>query len=337
MPVLPFVVAGGLLTALLFAAGGEDKPEPKPDEPKPKPPPEREAAGPVEPPGLQDAEWLRAFDTLLCECYATVGAGTTVAQLRLCMAPLAYPSVPSWPPVEGDDATVFQVWEFMGTRIGAFLAGNAGARAAWCPPPVPPPQPPGPGPQPFEPPKPAPEPTLEPLEILVGMTATTPTVGRFFLIGSDPNKSGEPFSWVLRAALNRVVPGAGDSADNRHAYAQIITSGPRWNWPLYASTAGPTANFPASTFVGGRSLRRAWDPWHANAKNAVAAGKAPARMMDLAGKRVGGGNQYGLLWLPPVNVDFLKEGVVSLQGLDWNDGSSVIDPPPELVDKLTPA
>ena len=31
MPVLPFVVAGGLLTALLFAAGDEDKPAPKPE------------------------------------------------------------------------------------------------------------------------------------------------------------------------------------------------------------------------------------------------------------------------------------------------------------------
>jgi hypothetical protein len=46
---------------------------------------------------------------------------------------------------------------------------------------------------------------------------------------------------------------------------------------------------------------------------------------------------YGLLWLPPVSADALVVGEVTCAPFTWTDGSSTIDPPPELLALLRSA
>ncbi len=43
---------------------------------------------------------------------------------------------------------------------------------------------------------------------------------------------------------------------------------------------------------------------------------------------------FGLLWLPPVDPEQLAEGNVTCAPFSWEDGSSTIDPDPELLTLL---
>jgi len=82
-------------------------------------------------------------------------------------------------------------------------------------------------------------------------------------------------------------------------------------------------------------LRRAFFPWNEKAKVALSQYRMPARGMTTQGSKVPGvGTSFAMLWLPPVDPTALSQGVVTCGLVEWSDGSSSIDPPPQLLSLL---
>lgn len=101
--------------------------------------------------------------------------------------------------------------------------------------------------------------------------------------------------------------------------------------PLYATSSTSKKQYPDAYMVPGARLgvRVAFLPRNVDALGLLRRREMPWSTVD---KRTGapkmGGDSYGLLWLPPVDDEF------SCQGYTWEDGSSAIDPPPELLEEL---
>src|SRR5690606_10929809 len=107
-----------------------------------------------------------------------------------------------------------------------------------------------------------------------------------------------------------------------------------WNWDLYSRTTF-TSNWPAYTGNDGRNIGTAWLPRHQSAITKIASGKLPQRNISTAGAKVGPGSSYGLVWIPPLDEDSLRDlGVVTDGGMAWDNGTSVLNPPPELLSLL---
>ncbi len=259
--------------------------------------------GPIPVPG--DDEDMKMIDVVICDCWESLGGSTNLATLRLCVAEFLHPDIP-WAPIEGDHQTVHAVWELFTERIESFLA--APDKQAWCE-----------------------SGGINPIEILPDWISPTPIPGAFYMI-----QGGDNLALITRKALNSVVSGAGNNGGYRLEYMKCITSGPKWNWPLYASTSF-SENYKEWQGINGMGLRRAFNKWHPNAKNEMLERKMPERAITLAGVKLPGvsGNSFALLWLPPVDAAHLAQGNVTCGMMDWDDGSSSIDPPPEILEMLT--
>lgn len=169
-------------------------------------------------------------------------------------------------------------------------------------------------------------------EILTGLLSDEPTLGKFYLVRhKGPVALGE--NGVMARALEGAVAGAG-TAKNRVALLKLMTTPDAWNWDLYSRTRF-TSNWPAYTGNSGRNLGTAWLPRNQGAITEIASGRMPKRTINLEGDKVGEGSSYGLLWIPPLDINALKNlGVVTIGNMKWENGSSVLDPPPELFDLL---
>jgi hypothetical protein len=268
----------------------------------------RKPLGPIPVPSSD--EDLRLVDLTICDCWEKLGKVDDLATLRSCVGEVLHPDV-QFPPISGDHATVSAVWELFGKRIQAFLA--AADKQAWCD-----------GLEPYD-----------PVEVLEEWISEKAVPGKFYVIGTDPEKGGsDSLSGITRRALNRALPGAGNDGGNRLEYGKCITSGPAWNWPLYASSSF-SETFPEYNAVNGMGLRRAFFPWHEDARKALVQRKFPKRAVTQSGSRISGvGSSYAMLWLPPVNKELLEQGIVTCDALEWSDGSSTINPPPEILDWL---
>jgi hypothetical protein len=298
---------------------------------------DREAIGPIPVPE-SDADLL-LIDQTICDCWAGLGNVGDMAQLRMCLVQTMHPDVP-FPPVEGDDPTVFAVWALFTQRINSFLSSPD--KSAWCNPQGIPGQTiPGqtiPGqtvPLPTIPGQTIPGPAAA-LDLLADMTTESPQPGYMYFVGSDPElgNTNDSLSRIVRKALNSVIEGAGDNSANRVSYMHCITSGPGWNWPLYTSSSF-SSQFPSYAGVNGMGLRRAFYPWNENVKQAVAELRMPKRGFTQAGSKIQGvGSSYAALWLPPVDPTALAQDVVTCGLIEWSDGSSSINPPPEFLELL---
>ena len=208
----------------------------------------REPIGPIPVPTTN--EDLLLIDKTLCDCWLSLGKPNDPALLRACLAETLHSDVP-FPPIVGDHESVTAVWALFGQRVAVFMAADN--KDAWCNPTVLIPQ----------------EPTG--LDLLTDMLVSSPQPGYMYQI-----VQGDTLSNIVRDALNAVIGGAGDSSSNRMQYIKCITSGPNWNWPLYASSSS-SPQFPDYYFVNGQGLRRAFYPWHENTKVAVSQGRMPKR------------------------------------------------------------
>jgi hypothetical protein len=140
---------------------------------------------------------------------------------------------------------------------------------------------------------------------------------------------GDTLSDIARQVLDSWQDGLGVSGPSRLAYMHCVTGGTRWNRRLYASPSYGTG-FPQYTFVDGLGLRRAFSPWHDDARGRMRAGQWPERAVlhDRQGNRINGiGSSYGLLWLPDI------QGFQYLDGY-WIPICGELDPPKVLLDAL---
>lgn len=280
----------------------------------------RDVIGPIPVPTTD--EDLLLIDQTICDCWTGLGQTNNGDALLGCLIETLHPDIP-FPPIEGDHVTVFQVYELFAQRVASFMSSPD--KANWCP------DAGGPGTVPPQPTMPGFVPTTNPLDLLGEMLMNQPRPGYMFQISN-----GDTLSATVRAALNSVVPGAGEEGDNRLQYIKCITSGPGWNWPLYASSSFSTPNFPSYYGVNGMGLRRAFYPWHENAKVAISQNRMPNKGITPGGSKVdpAAGSSYAMLWLPPVDAAALSQGIVTCGLLEHSDGSSSINPPPELMSLL---
>jgi hypothetical protein len=298
----PLIIGGAAILALLLSAGEGSKDRPPVNG-------KRDPVGPI--PVPQTDEDLLLVDQTICDCWEALGKADDLAKIRACVGETLHPDVP-FPPIAADHTTVKAVWDLFTQRTQAFLA--EADKQGWCD---------------------NLEEKIDPLDVLQEWISDEAIPGKFYIVGTDPEKGGsDSLAGITRRALNRTVAGGGNDGGRRIDYMHCITSGPKWNWPLYASSSFSDA-FPQWAGVNGMGLRRAFFAWHDDAKKAIMERRMPTRAITQNGSRIPGvGNKYAMLWLPPVDPAALAEGVVTCGSVEWNDGSSSIDPPPELLNML---
>lgn len=157
--------------------------------------------------------------------------------------------------------------------------------------------------------------------LLEAYVADDPTPGRFYQVQPDDTP----------AAVAATALGPTAHAQDVVEYLMCIASGPAWNMSLYG-TPSTSRQYPAALLVPGvrTGIRVAFLPRNEDALGLMLLGKHPRMTVHpRTGEPVLPGSSYGLLWLPPVNEAF------SCEDYTWEDGTSTIDPPPELLELLS--
>jgi hypothetical protein len=168
---------------------------------------------------------------------------------------------------------------------------------------------------------------------LTNMTRPTPTAGSFYQV-----RAGDSLHGIITAAMTQA--GAPLTSSNFYTYGQCLASGPSWNAPLYLRPSNPITN-PNDPLVftqidaGGtvQNLELAVQAANADVLEWVEAARLPPANFGEPPQPEEGFSNFGRLWLPP--IDTTDNGQVLTCGLGvWSDGTSAIDPPPELLDML---
>jgi hypothetical protein len=158
-------------------------------------------------------------------------------------------------------------------------------------------------------------------EILRSLVSSKPEPGYFYQVQPDDT----PMSVALQALGEKAT--TEDALD----YLRSISSGPRWNMPLY-STPSTSKAYPDAFMVPGKRLgvRVAFLPRNQDALSLLLEGKKVSMSVDpISGDpKTPADTSLGLLWFPPVDETF------SCAAYSWEDGSSSIDPPPDLLELL---
>jgi hypothetical protein len=122
------------------------------------------------------------------------------------------------------------------------------------------------------------------------------------------------------------------SSFHRLAFFHLIVCS-SWNDEIYG-TYGYRTNTPAGPHGRGIDLR----PVHAPNRQRISDGQAPLRVIPLclpeqrgSGIASEGAGEYPYLWIPPLNGTALLRGEVTTRGLRWEDETSQINPPPEVL------
>jgi hypothetical protein len=158
------------------------------------------------------------------------------------------------------------------------------------------------------------------VELLEELVADTASPGHLYQI--------QPDDTPLSVALEALGPGA--TVDDAISYLHCISSGPLHNMRLYATPSTSKA-YPSQLMVptANIGIRVAFLPRNEDALDVMLRGRRPQMTVDpRTGAPLGGGETLGLIWLPPVDEKF------SCAGYEWEDGSSAIDPPPDLLERL---
>jgi hypothetical protein len=170
-----------------------------------------------------------------------------------------------------------------------------------------------------------------PGEMLTGLLSDKPEFGKFYLIKNGDVAMGT--GGIMQKAIVAAAPLRG-TGSNRLALLKLMTTPNTYNADLYGRTKF-TDNWPAYTGVDGINLGAAWMPRHKNAIQAIASGNMPVRNISASGNKEGSGSSYALLWIPPVDVQALKDlDTITVSGGTWSDGSSILNPPPSLLGLL---
>ena len=274
----------------------------------------------------------------------------------------------TWPPGPGASSEVKCLWKMLLAQIDRYLKKNNIPPWPDCPPELPQlniaaqkcePQPPPDEPEPFDP---------TPWETPPGSDYPTPgtllqvrygdrLLGTFSAKKTGADEDGQALRSIAYTTLlsagwmaAKEIGGLDDEAagafarkvandpNNRVEYVQLIQCSP-WNDALYTTYGfGPKAwESPA-----GRALR--FLPQHYDNRGRLVQGKAPKRNISLgtpADKNSGNGygqnkNQrnFAYIWLPKINLQRLWDSggtEVTTEGIQWEDGSNGIMPPPEVL------
>lgn len=171
--------------------------------------------------------------------------------------------------------------------------------------------------------------------VLAGLTSPEPVPQSFYQVRPADTPSN-----VIRRALEEA--GVPMTQENFIAYAQCIAAGPQWNFRLYSRPEAGTYEPPNPLLgfymtrhqAGGqvRNIELAFQADNADAAAAVAEGKSPTPNLAFPSAPPSDMKTRGLLWLPPI---FGAPGgdLVCSTG-SWADGTTTLDPPPEILGLL---
>lgn len=165
--------------------------------------------------------------------------------------------------------------------------------------------------------------------------AKEPTAGKFYQVGPDDTPET-----IARAVL---APFGKFTVAQVRDYIYCFTSSP-YNLDRYG-TRSTTKRYPKRWLIPGfgQGLRGAFLPRNVDGLAALRSGRFPMRTIDpRSAKYIDHGlpthpTAYGLIWLPPISPEQLEIGVVTCAPFTWDDGSSSINPDPELLDLLQEA
>lgn len=157
-------------------------------------------------------------------------------------------------------------------------------------------------------------------------------IGVFPNGGFHETQLGNSISSMASGVLNRIDPGAGNEPAMVRAYKKILNSSD-WNRELY----GVYEPNVADAFEGFH-IQRAFLPHHEDAANVMRAGFRPVRFISDKGVvRAGSPRKWGDPWAVRLNPAAVKARITDPRILiaPNPDGSSGLNPPPALVNKLT--
>lgn len=163
-------------------------------------------------------------------------------------------------------------------------------------------------------------------QLLERYVSDEPVPGRFYQA-----QPGDTLPDVAACALSTV--GAHTRAQLLQ-YVYCIQSGPRWNVAKYATPSTTRVFGPELLVPGlGMGIRVAFLPRNEDALGKMLEeGVMPVMAVDpQTGAPLSDDDALGLIWLPPVSAENLEQGDVTCAPYSWSDGSSTIDPPPELL------
>lgn len=184
-----------------------------------------------------------------------------------------------------------------------------------------------------------------------------PTPGMFVDIGNSDSWNPESgYDSMIRAALGSALAMAGADVgiatspvgqELRKQMRDAIMAVGGWNDLVYGQTnlnyaGGNDPDKPGGDANKGKSggyvLNSAgrglnWYPRHHDNITRIQNGDPPKRGTRINGTKIvgpNGGNKQMLIWIPAVDLQALAAPVPSIQFLEWSDGSSTADPPPQI-------
>lgn len=242
-----------------------------------------------------DEAWSKV-KTVICTCGR---GGATGMGLLVCTLDRVYEGVP-WAeivesgPVAGDDASVGEVIAQIGKLVVEYdELEDETARALWCVQVVVvgPIIPPKPGPAP-----PAPTDYDKRKTLLGQLVHDEPTGGGFYQIVAGD-------SGVAQAA-QRALTNAGVDWDNGMSFELAKAfSASMWN-QIYAKKSDSIYG------VGGWFVGPAWLPRHQDARKRILEGFKPKKTIKSNGNKTGGGNKYGMPWVPGFDLEAAQQGII---------------------------
>lgn len=162
-------------------------------------------------------------------------------------------------------------------------------------------------------------------KLLADNVKAEPTFGFLYAV-----RRGDTLPGIVKAAFDRI---GGASAQQRLHYIHCLSSGSynagRYGTPSTSKRFGAEMLAPGS----GLGLRVAFLPRNEDALSAMLRGRMPTMTVDArTGEPLGEDGSYALLWMLPVNEAAVRAGdLPSCAAFNWRDGSSTIDPDPELL------
>ncbi len=151
------------------------------------------------------------------------------------------------------------------------------------------------------------------------------------MAGGDVSLATSNAGQALRKEARRAITAVGGFNDLVYGQTNLNYAG--GNDP---TKPGGDANKPKSGqyVLNAKNRGLNWLPRHKDNIQRIQQGLAPKRSTRLDGSKMGGvnaGNQQMLVWLPALNLEALAQAVPSIEFLQWSDGSSTLDPAPQIV------
>lgn len=168
-------------------------------------------------------------------------------------------------------------------------------------------------------------------ELIAQNVRNEPSFGYFY-----PIKTGDTLPGIVKRLFDTI---GGASVEQRLHYIHCLSSG-HYNAGRYG-TPSTSKRFGKDLCVPGNGigLRVAFLPRNEDALAAMARGRMPQMTVDpKTGEPIGLDAHLGVLWLLPVDEQGVRAGELpSCSAYSYHDGSSTIDPPPELLELLEAA